>query len=64
MSALTRYRAYDRAVERGRRDNAAGVPRTSNPYKVSEWGLGGWWDMGWQEAERIRGISEKEQAHV
>ena len=44
------------AVERGRRAYMNGKPKEANPYKKTFWGFGGYWDLGWMEAE-----TDKEQ---
>lgn len=51
MSERQRRVAYQRACNRGADDYRAGKPITANPYKISDWGLGGWWEMGWREAK-------------
>lgn len=39
------------AEERGRRAYIAGKPKEANPYKRTFRGFGGYWDLGWMEAE-------------
>jgi ribosome modulation factor len=39
------------AVERGRQAYMDGKPQEANPYKRTFWGFGGYWDLGWMEAE-------------
>ncbi len=52
MGARDRTRRYLRAKERGEEAFWRGEPFESCPLKVSEWGSGGFWQLGWREAER------------
>jgi len=49
MSATERSERYRRAIEEGKTARSLGKPQSACPYKRSEWGLGGWWDMGWEK---------------
>jgi hypothetical protein len=44
-----------RAVEQGATARSCGLDIEENPYQKSEWGLGGFWEMGYtQQVERER----------
>jgi len=53
MGARQRSTAYKRAIKRGEVARSCGITRADNPYKISAWGLGIWWLMGYnQQIER------------
>ena len=52
MGAKDRWERNMKAKEKGKQAYRDEVPIEQCPYKYSEWGLGGWWDMGWREAEQ------------
>jgi len=49
MSASKRWKRGQRAIEEGKTARSLGKPKSACPYKRSDWGLGGWWDMGWEQ---------------
>lgn len=51
MGAKDRWERNQKAIEEGILAYHDGVPLDQCPYKHSDWGLGGWWDMGWREAK-------------
>lgn len=50
MSANERHKRAKRATQEGREARRAGEPIEANPYKKSTWGMGGFWEAGWQDA--------------
>jgi len=50
---------HQRATNEGRYAFILGLELSANPYKVSPWGVGGAWVMGWQGAKH-----EKEQKRI
>lgn len=41
-----------RAVEQGATARSGGLTIDRNPYKKTEWGLGGFWEMGYTQQEQ------------
>lgn len=54
MSARQRSEAFKRAVRKGSDAFWRGESIDSNPYKKSEWGNGGAWDMGYRRAMQAK----------
>ncbi len=52
MSARERTERAYRAEERGKRDRRSGIPYDKNPYKISPWGVGVYWQIGWRAADK------------
>jgi hypothetical protein len=56
MSASERWERYQRAIKEGEMARSLGKPKSACPYKRSEWGLGPWWDMGWEQQRRAEDL--------
>ncbi|HEC62694.1 MAG TPA: hypothetical protein ENI27_10655 [bacterium] len=52
MGSSERWKANDKALKRGAKAYRDGIHLDQCPYKYSQWGLGGWWDMGWREEQQ------------
>ena len=50
MSERDRAELRMRATIEGERAFAKGTSRDECPYKVSSWGVGAFWQMGWDRA--------------
>jgi len=49
MSASDRHKRSMEAVSEGAQAYRKGVSLENNPYKISLWGLDGFWKMGWDD---------------
>lgn len=49
-----------RAVREGYQAYQAGKPITDNPYKVSDWGVGGSWNCGWWDGKNDKDRPRKD----
>jgi len=56
MSARQRAEAHRKAIRKGNEAFWKGESLDNNPYKISVWGVGRAWEMGWLDAK-----SEKEK---
>ncbi len=52
MSASERTERMYRALDRGRTARRSGISYDKNPYKLSPWGMGAYWQLGWMEADK------------
>ena len=52
MGEKERRKRAARAYQEGRQAYQDGLPLDANPYKISDWGVGGFWRMGWEGAAR------------
>jgi len=49
MSTQGRWARVQRAIEKGKTARSLGRSKSDCPYERSEWGLGSWWDMGYDQ---------------
>jgi len=52
MGERERRARFDKAVAMGRKAREEGKPLESCPFKKSLWGMGGAWEMGWNDRDR------------
>jgi ribosome modulation factor len=53
MSASKRWKAAQRAMEKGKVARTCGKSKDDCPYKQGDWGLGGFWIMGYDQQEQL-----------
>ena len=52
MGSRERWERNQKATEEGKQAYHGGLIQDDCPYKISIWGLGGWWLMGWHRAKQ------------
>ncbi|KKL56616.1 hypothetical protein LCGC14_2243610 [marine sediment metagenome] len=60
MGSRERWERNQKAIEEGNKAYRDGLTVEDCPYKISEWGLGHWWLMGWNEAKQEAGEYHEE----